>query len=381
MLCIGTNHHVGDHTNAFGFLRLLFASLVVVAHTPELVDGNRSREILTLLTGTISFGELAVNGFFIISGFLITSSFVRANSIGSYLALRAARIYPAFIVASLISIVVVGRLGGGFFDKDPLDAVLAAAARLAVLARPAIVGAFPDQHHSGYDTALNGAMWTLQYELLCYLLVVPLVAAGALRRPALLSLAAMVSLLLADMVPETEMLPLSTAVFLPASTATALRLMGMFLAGAAFYAWRGRIALHPWMIIVSVLGLVATSLFDPIVEIGFAAFGGYLIFATAAAGTDNWLGRINNRNDISYGLYVYAWPTQRLLMLCLPDLALPLLGVLTWGGATLLAMVSWFVVERPTMRWARTRLNLQRYSAPTYKHNDQNISITTASVI
>jgi hypothetical protein len=38
--------------------------MVIVSHAPELLDGNRSREILTQVFHSISFGELAVSGFF-----------------------------------------------------------------------------------------------------------------------------------------------------------------------------------------------------------------------------------------------------------------------------------------------------------------------------
>ncbi|RYD28140.1 MAG: acyltransferase, partial [Lysobacteraceae bacterium] len=76
--------------------------MVVLAHTPELIDGNRSRELLTRLFGTISFGELAVNCFFIVSGYLISASYLNSPSAGSYLSKRVARIYPGFIVAFAI---------------------------------------------------------------------------------------------------------------------------------------------------------------------------------------------------------------------------------------------------------------------------------------
>jgi hypothetical protein len=51
-------------TNKFGSIRLLLAFLVIVSHSSELVDGNRSREMLTRIFGTISLGEFAVNGVF-----------------------------------------------------------------------------------------------------------------------------------------------------------------------------------------------------------------------------------------------------------------------------------------------------------------------------
>lgn len=96
-----------NRNNNFNFLRLLFASLVIVSHAPELRDGNRSREILTRIFGSISFGELAVDGFFLLSGYLIVQSWHHGPELGSFFSKRIRRIYPAFIIASLFCIAVV----------------------------------------------------------------------------------------------------------------------------------------------------------------------------------------------------------------------------------------------------------------------------------
>jgi peptidoglycan/LPS O-acetylase OafA/YrhL len=89
--------------NNFSVLRILFATLVILSHSTELIDGNRSSETLTRLFGTISFGVLAVDGFFIVSGYLITKSYLSSEPI-SYLVKRTLRIYPGFIVAFVVSI-------------------------------------------------------------------------------------------------------------------------------------------------------------------------------------------------------------------------------------------------------------------------------------
>jgi peptidoglycan/LPS O-acetylase OafA/YrhL len=75
-----TPSRLGGHSNAFGFLRLLFASLVIFSHVSEIVDKNAIRELLYRITGDMTFGRFAVWGFFVISGYLITGSLLASSS-------------------------------------------------------------------------------------------------------------------------------------------------------------------------------------------------------------------------------------------------------------------------------------------------------------
>src|ERR1700733_11516931 len=84
----------------FDLLRIVFATLVLLSHAPEVMDGNRSREIFSRVTHTSnSFGEFAVDGFFLLSGFLILKSWQRHPSLPDYLRNRFFRIVPGYLVA------------------------------------------------------------------------------------------------------------------------------------------------------------------------------------------------------------------------------------------------------------------------------------------
>ena len=88
-------------------MRVLFASLVLLAHAPEIADGNESREIFFRLTHAMSFGSLGVDGFFLLSGFLIVRSWETNSDHLDYLRRRVLRIVPGYLVAVLASTIAV----------------------------------------------------------------------------------------------------------------------------------------------------------------------------------------------------------------------------------------------------------------------------------
>lgn len=343
----------GDHHNAFGFLRLALASLVIVSHTPEIVDGDRRREVLTRLFGTISFGEFAVDGFFVVSGFLITASFLTGAGPVAYLTKRIARIYPAFVLSSLLCVFVLGPAVGGRFEHGALRGTAGALGRALLLCPPVMAHVF----QGTFYPALNGAAWTIQYEFDCYLLVLALGVLGLLRSARVTGVAAVACLLLHGFAPPAahvafDHLPLG-GLILTGDRLDLLRLAGLFLAGATFYLIQGRVSLSPGGMAVAAVLLCTTLFVAPLAHLGFAVFGAYLLFAVAALGSGTILARINNRDDISYGLYLYAWPIEKLLLWWRAPGGLVVVGVLTWVLAVAAGALSWFLLEKPVMRRVR----------------------------
>lgn len=349
--------------NGLGFLRLLFASLVIVAHTPEMADGNRSREPLTQLFHSLSFGELAVDGFFVISGYLITASYLQSRSLGDYMLRRIGRIFPGFIAAYAFAVLVVAPLGQVEWVTSATERISLALGAL-LLREPSAGAVFAGTPYP----VLNGAMWTIVLEFQCYVLIAWLGYRGLLqRRSVILALAAAVSLVaIAQYAPRAgyEVQPFRAFDLFTANgffwalfdlLIPSARLVAVYLIGACFYLYRDRLRFTPRLALLAGAGLVAGLSAGRLADTAFALFGGYLIFYFTRAAAGSIFARINNRNDVSYGVYLYAWPVGKLIMWYWPKLPLLLTGALTFTVAYGLGWVSWLAVERPVMRAIATR--------------------------
>ena len=342
----------GKHDNAFGFLRLLLASLVIVSHTPEIVDGNRSRELLTRLFQTITFGDFAVDGFFVISGFLITGSYFSSSSTLSYLRKRVARIYPGFIFASLFCVLIVGPATGAYFTGGILGAITSIFGHIALLLPPAMKNVFAGTNYS----VLNGAAWTIQYEFACYLMIILLGWLKLLRSSIFVGVASVACLLLASFAPALgeflNRLPLNNIILIGDRIAI-FRLAGMFLAGTLFYLHQDRIPIRKSYLFLAIPCLYVALSSPKFANVGFAIFGSYILLATASLGSGTILAKINNRNDISYGVYLYAWPIEKVLIWMGLSGSLLVLGLSTFVLAAIAGAVSWFLIEKPAMKLGR----------------------------
>lgn len=345
----------GQKENNFGILRLLFAILVIVSHSSEIIDGNRSRELMTRIFGTLSFGELAVDGFFLISGYLITKSFVQSQSTSSYLAKRLARIVPGYLVAFWICVLVIAPLAGAVQPLSSGQVIRHQMMLSLFLLPPNVSGVFTGLPYP----ALNAPMWTIAYEMACYLATVCVGLSGMFnpRRRILWLLCAATLLILNalhafdGLTTEGHRLPMSL-----------LRFGSLFAVGSVYFLFRDNVKLGALGAATAGLALIAGLFIGSVAETAFAIFGAYLIFWYALKVRVSPLSRIANRADLSYGLYLYAWPIQSLMVWTYKfpissassgPLMLTGLSVLATGAV---AYASWALIERPCLRLAHRRL-------------------------
>src|SRR5215469_16755409 len=109
--------------NNIDFVRIFLALLVILSHSYPLALGHERTEPFMLLSrGQVTGGHIAVDLFFILSGFLISASYERSRSAVSFLRKRVARIYPGVVLLSLVTLVVFAPLAHARVDGSSLAA-------------------------------------------------------------------------------------------------------------------------------------------------------------------------------------------------------------------------------------------------------------------
>lgn len=325
-------------------LRLAFAALVAFAHAWSVGFGHQP------LIGQTRVADLAVDGFFVLSGFLVARSWLRLQSFRRYAWHRFLRIMPGFWACLVVTAAVVAPLAAALAGRDASSVLTGdePAWRYVVVNSllPMLqygIGGIPAPTGTG-PAVLDGALWTLQYEAFAYGVLALLGIAGVLRRPRLLlALAGVVWLVAAA--ESAGLIPVDVPVF---TNRELSRFLLMFLLGAAAHLFAHRIVLHRGLAALAAVSVLVALLtlrdYQLLGGLGFAYLCMYAAVRLPLRGNPRW--------DLSYGLYVYHWPVQLLLALAgatvLGEWAFAALGITLAMG---LAALSWLLVEAPALRF------------------------------
>jgi peptidoglycan/LPS O-acetylase OafA/YrhL len=157
--------------NNFDFLRFLFALLVVMGHSYTLSGNGESKEFISLITNKqLSLTSIGLNGFFVISGYLIFKSLMNSNTLKGYYWRRFLRLYPGLFVVLLITIFLSPFLYESeisFLKNKDVYTYLPNNLSLYRI-QYSIQGVLSK---NTYHSAINGSLWTICYEFTLYLLL------------------------------------------------------------------------------------------------------------------------------------------------------------------------------------------------------------------
>lgn len=321
--------------NNLDLVRLAAALAVVVSHAWPLALGAGAAEPLSRTLG-LSLGGAAVLLFFFVSGLLIADSAHRtAGRPLAFIAARAGRILPGLFVALVVTAGVAALTGAGFGAGEAAAYVLRGLS-LASLQHE-LTGAFAA---NPLPYKVNGPLWTLFYEVLCYAVIAAAAWSGLLRRRlGWVALVGSAGALWAGFGPvgtEAEgALAYRLSVMAPLALAFAL--------GAA--AWGARRALRVDWRLGLALGALAwaahgSAFFLPVfvAALGFAALlAAYRLPVRRPGG------------DISYGVYIYGWPVAQAAVAVLGPVPPLTLAAVSAVAVLPFALLSWRLVEAPAL--------------------------------
>ncbi len=351
----GRDVSLDPRRNNFNVLRFVAASLVVLSHAFELPTGFRSHDVAFALTGQ-PFSWYAVNLFFVVSGYLIVASWERRSSVLAFLVARFMRLVPGLFVMLTITVVVLGAafstLSFGQFITDSQTWRYAAGCLSIIFVRYELPGVFSNNPVS----AVNGSLWTLRYEVLCYLSVAAIGLLPGLqhidrRRRALILSAAVVAASFALIIFDA--FDLRHAGGKPAMLYELARLAMCFMLGGLYRQIETRLPLRFDIVVgllVLMMAVAGTMLFSPVANVAVA----YTTFWIAFIPKGRWISWTRSAPDYSYGVYIYAFPIQQALIAAWPGIT-PLLNfVLAFAITLAAAAASWHFVEKPALslkRW------------------------------
>jgi peptidoglycan/LPS O-acetylase OafA/YrhL len=328
-----------DRDNNFDSLRLIAATAVIFSHSFLLADQNERREPFVRLLGAHNIiGIYGVLVFFAISGYFVTRSYFSSASPLEFIQKRVLRIFPGLIVCAFILTFVIapiffnGSAASYYLSADPYRYFF----RTIFLQKagwPDISGV--NFYDLKYGSILNGSLWSIQSEVLCYAIVLVLGICG------LLQFRTSVALLTFGIVSNHYFDGGNLVFVLPAFSAG----MAMFFAREKYkFQVRGVLA------IVALVALILGGLTGNLRDIAFPIFGAYAIIYLGFTRTFS-LGRGARFGDMSYGIYIYGWPVEQCIRAGCGDSA-------TWWKIFLLSLpitlllgfLSWHVVEKVALR-------------------------------
>ncbi|WP_132533742.1 acyltransferase [Rhizobium sp. PP-F2F-G48] len=328
--------HAIPPVNNMDSLRLFFASIVVFAHCYDL---TLNAALIPLRT--LAYSSVAVQGFFILSGFLVTMSYERSKTLKSYLNKRIRRIYPAYfaiiVLCSVLGVWLTTLSLREYFGLDLLKYLFANLIFLNFL-RPNLPGVFD----GNLLNAVNGSLWTIKIEVSFYL-AVPVICYFIRKFGALKMLIAIYILSFAYKY-TFDYLSVTTGRNIFDLLAKSLPgQMMYFVSGAALYYYFD--VLMKQKLVAFAVGIVLLGLgwglgFEPVAPIGLA-----LVVFSVAFGP--YFGNAARFGDLSYGVYITHFPIVQTLILFGAFAANPYLA--TAGAyvlAVLAALVSWHLIEK-----------------------------------
>jgi peptidoglycan/LPS O-acetylase OafA/YrhL len=333
--------------SGFDYLRLGLAVSVVIQHSVGSTYGLAVKPMVDLWPETPlrALVRAIIPMFFALSGFLVAGSLERSKTTLTFIGLRVIRIYPALAVEVALSVFLIGTavttLPLAAYFRDPLfwKYLLNVTGDIHYL----LPGVF---ENNPVPKTVNVQLWTVPFELLCYVTLTALVLFGGVQRKFLIPLAAL-GLALAHLILRSHEYHWHLPPF-DFDTFTGPLLVVCFLTGVSLYLFRDKIVWSSRMFAGALVASTALLWFVP-----FGEYPGVLTitYVTVYLGLTNFkrLAFIKGA-DYSYGIYLYGFVIQQLFVSLVAPRFWWVNALVCVPLAALFAAFSWHFIEKPAQK-------------------------------
>jgi peptidoglycan/LPS O-acetylase OafA/YrhL len=344
--------------NNFELYRLAAALMVIWGHAYALVPNPQGEDLIARVTGYTYSGSVAVKLFFFLSGLLVANSLLNGASFTSFAVSRFARIWPGLVVSLAVVTWVIGPL----VSSLTAFRYLANPETLSKFLHNLLSGPLENSFQQDLPGVFNefvhwesqGTLWTVPFELMCYATLAALWFLIPVARKKYFSLVVTLMLFLSAIFPVLGVLPegeiaLSICFF-------ALGVTAVHLKDNIVLDFRTVIALATLAFVLRD-SLVREVMFD-------------MAFVTAAMwiSTRPFARNIRLAGDYSYGVYLYGWPIQQLLVFLHFSTSTLVNQIATMSISVLMGAISWHLVEKPAMslfkKVSRNRISGSKLALP-----------------
>jgi len=325
----------------FNFLRIALSLAVIFVHSYQTAYGFgiKSKWLSAGPLGPVVAATLIM--FFALSGFLITGSAIRTGNLRTFVSFRLLRLVPALFVEIVLSAFFLGIA----FTTMPWQQYFGS--RQFYLYFGNIVGwihyTLPGVFHDNpVPEIVNRSLWTLHPELECYAIMSILILTSFIKNRRLLTVGWAISV-----VSLTAIDFFTTKLHLQGNFPGPV-LVFYFLSGIVGFHWRYRVPSSRGLFIAAcvsaylLLNLAHTGFICSIPIVYIMMYVGVTVFP-------KW--SIIERGDYSYGMYLYGYPIQQMIVHLLPNyrewwVVFPLAVIVSYAVAAL----SWHIVEKPALK-------------------------------
>lgn len=289
-------------SNNLNLVKFIAALFVIISHAYPLCKGAEYNDILSDLSrNSIAFGSLAVAIFFMSSGFFVTKSLLKNKDSKKYLHNRFIRIFPPLWFTLIVCILVCGL----FFSTYSLDKYFLSidffkyCLNFILIPIHNLPGVFMNNIYPG---VINGPLWTLPIEFVCYLVLLLAYKLNLVNKKSYKYIALLVIVTFVGI----NLIPLSIKGYIQPCF--------LFFWGSFYWIYRDKITMKNLYFLISLAAFVL------LIGLGYGQVASFLFVPYLTLYIAFCLPQCNNRlaslGNLSYDIYLCGWPIQQ-MVICL----------------------------------------------------------------